>query len=120
MRDQLFAHADASLEAAPNEYPNEAVIVNDGQTISMNVSRSAVIPSVLQRMIPLVESLIEKTNYRRQKYAKRFSKEIAKLPKGEFRLNVADPAAPLFTRLTTAEARIRRDKKRFFDLNSDT
>ena len=36
MRDQLFAHADALLAAAPDEYPNEAVIVNDGQTLSMN------------------------------------------------------------------------------------
>ena len=119
MRHKLFAHAEASLSAGDDNYPNEAVIVNDGQIISMNVSRSAVVPGVLEEMAKLVESLIEKTNYHRQKHAKKFGREVAKLGKGEFRLNVLDPTAPLFTKLTESEVQIRREKKKLLDPNSD-
>jgi hypothetical protein len=42
----------------------------------MNVSRAAVVPGVLEKMQPLVNGLIEKTNYHRQKYAKKFSKRL--------------------------------------------
>jgi hypothetical protein len=120
LRHKLFAHADASILAAPDDYPNEAVIMNDGRTISMNVSRVAVVPSLLEKMAPLVNGLIEKTNYHRRKYAKKFSKQIVGLGKGEFRLNVVDPAAPLFTKLSAAEMRIRKEKKSILDPNSDT
>jgi hypothetical protein len=119
LRDKLFAHADAALAAAPDDYPNEAVIMNDGKALSMNVSRSAVTPTVLEKMIPLVDGLIEKTNYHRQKYAKKFSKDVVKLGKGEFRLNVLDQTAPLFTELSETEMRIRKEKKSLLDPNSD-
>ena len=118
LQHKLFAHADATLAAAPDNYPNEAVIVNDGEKLWMDVSRSAVVPTSLEKMRPLVNSLIDKTNYRRQKYQKKFGKEVAKLGKGEFRLNVLDPAAPLFTKLSESEVQIRRKKKRLLDPNS--
>jgi hypothetical protein len=79
----------------------------------------AVLPGVLEEMAKLVESLIEKTNYHRQKHAKKFGREVAKLGKGEFRLNVLDPTAPLFTKLTESEVQIRREKKKLLDPNSD-
>jgi hypothetical protein len=34
MRHKLFAHADASLVVGEEDYPNEAVIENDGKIIS--------------------------------------------------------------------------------------
>jgi hypothetical protein len=71
-------------------------------------------------MAPLVNGPIEKTNYHRHKYAKKLSKQIAGLGKGEFRFNVLDPAAPLFTKLSEAETRIRKKKKSILDPNSDT
>jgi hypothetical protein len=37
LRHRLFAHADATLAAAPDNYPNEAVIVNDGEKLWMDV-----------------------------------------------------------------------------------
>jgi hypothetical protein len=80
----------------------------------MNVSRVAGVPSLLEKMAPLVNGLIEKTNYHRRKYAKKFSKQIVGLGKGEFRLNVVDPAAPLFTKLSEAERRIRKEKRVFW------
>jgi hypothetical protein len=119
LRHRLFAHADATLAAAPDNYPNEAVIVNDGEKLWMDVSRSAVVPSLLEKMQPLVNGLIDKTNYHRRKYAKKFSKEVAQLGKGEFRLNVVDSAAPLFAKLSEAERRVRREKKSLLDPNSD-
>ena len=88
LRHRLFAHADATLAAAPDDYPNEAVIVHDGEQLWMDVSRSAVVPSLLEKMQPMVNGLIDKTNYYRRKYQKKFSKHITRLGKGEFRLNV--------------------------------
>ena len=35
LRHKLFAHAEAALAAAPDDYPNEAVIVNDGERLSL-------------------------------------------------------------------------------------
>jgi len=66
LRHKLFAHADATLAAAPDNYPNEAVIVNDGEKLWMDVSRSAVVPSLLEKMQPLLNGLIEKINYFRR------------------------------------------------------
>ena len=119
LRHKLFAHADATLAAAPDNYPNEAVIVNDGEKLWMDVSRSAVVPSLLEKMQPLLNGLIEKINYYRRKYQKKFSKHVARLGKGEFRLNVSDPAAPLFIELSEAERRIRKEKKSSLDPSSE-
>jgi hypothetical protein len=49
-------------------------------------------------MLPLVEALIEKTYWHRQRLARKFSKTISRLGKGEFRLNVLDPDAGLSSR----------------------
>jgi hypothetical protein len=58
MRHKLFAHAEASLMVGEEDYPNEAVIENDGKTISMAVSRVALKPTVLDQMSSLLEALI--------------------------------------------------------------
>jgi hypothetical protein len=103
MWHKLFAHADASLLVGEEDYPNEAVIENDGKTISMAVSRVAVKPTMLEEMSPLVESLVKKTNYYRSKHAKRFTNIIRKHGKGDFRLNVVDPSAPIFLKLSAMQ-----------------
>jgi hypothetical protein len=118
-RDQLFAHGDPFLEVAPGEYPNEAVIVKDGGIPSMHVSRSAMTLDAFERMLPLAEALIEKTDYYRAKYEVKFAKQIHELPKGQFRLNVVDSDGPLFIKLSEAEEQVRKNKKMLFDPNSD-
>jgi hypothetical protein len=118
MRHKLFAHAEASLLVGEEDYPNEAVIENDGETISMAVSRVAVKPTTLEEMSPLVEALIKKTNYYRSKQAKRFANIIRKLGEGDFRLNVVDPSAPLFLRLSEAQRLVRQGKRKVLDPNS--
>jgi hypothetical protein len=116
LRHKLFAHGEASLTVGKDDYPNEAVIESDGQNIVIAVSRAAVKPIFLQRMLPLVEALIEKTGYHRSKLAKKFSKTIRALGKGQFRLNVLDPNAPIFVPLSEDEKHVRKKKRSAFDL----
>jgi hypothetical protein len=118
MRHKLFAHAEASLLVGEEDYPNEAVIENDGKTISMAVSRVAVKPTMLEEMSRLVEALIEKTNYYRSKHTKKFTNTIRKLGKGDFRLNVVDPSAPLFLKLSEVQRLVRQEKRKVLDPNS--
>ena len=118
MRHKLFAHAEASLLVGEEDYPNEAVIENDGKTISMAVSRVAVKPTMLEEMSRLVEALIEKTNYYRSKHTKKFTNTIRKLGKGDFRLNVVDPCAPLFLKLSEVQRLVRQEKRKVLDPNS--
>jgi hypothetical protein len=119
-RHKIFAHAEATLMTEPNEYPNEVVIVSErGKPIFTEVSRPTPIPGFLERMIPLIKLLIEKTTYHRDKKANKFVKTAVKLGEGQFRLNVADPTALLFTKLSESEVRVRREKKSVFDPNSD-
>jgi hypothetical protein len=118
VRHKLFAHAEASLMVAEEDYPNEAVIENDGKTISISVSRVAIKASVLEQMGSLVEALIEKTNYYRSKHTKRFTNTIRKLGKGSYRLNVVDPSAPLFLKLSEVQRLVRQEKRKVLDPNS--
>ena len=118
MRHKLFAHSEATLAVGPDNYPHEAVIVNDGNTIAMEVSRVAVNPEGLERMKDLVGALIKKTNYHRLKLANKFAKTLRKLGKGQYRLKVADPAASLFQKLSDAEMLIRKQKKSALDPRS--
>ena len=118
LRHKLFAHADASLTVGKDDYPNEAVIENDGQNIAIAVSRAAVKPIFLERMLPLVEALIKNTHQCRLKHFRKFSKTIRRLGKGEFRLNVTDPNAPVFVRLSEAEKLVRKKKRSVFDFST--
>jgi hypothetical protein len=117
LRHQLFAHGDASLTVGKDDYPNEAVIENDGQKIAIAVSRASVKPIVVERMLPLAEALIEKTYWHRQRLFRKFSKTISRLGKGEFRLNVLDPDAPIFVPLTEEEKLVRKKKRSAFDFS---
>jgi hypothetical protein len=117
LRHKLFAHADASLTVGKDDYPNEAVIENDGQNIAIAVSRAAVKPIFLERMLPLVEALIKNTHQCRLKHFRKFSKTIRRLGKGEFRLNVTDPNAPIFVPLTEEEKLVRKKKRSAFDFS---
>jgi hypothetical protein len=119
MRQTLFAHAQASLTAGKDDYPNEVVIEHDGTIPRICVSRAAVKTVVLERMVPLVESLIEKTGYHRSKFAKKFAKTVRSLGEGEFRLNVQDPNAPLFVPLTEEEKLVRKKKRSAFDFSTN-
>jgi hypothetical protein len=94
------------------------VIENDGNKISISVDRAAVRPDGLERIGPLVNALIEKTNYHRFKYAKQFTKSIRKLGKGEFRLNVVDPSSAVFVKLSEAQRLARQKRKNALDPKS--
>ena len=56
--------------------------------------------------------------YHRSKLANKFTKTLRKLGKGQYRLNVADPAASLFQKLSDAEMLIRKQKKSALDPRS--
>jgi hypothetical protein len=59
-------------------------------------------------MNPLLDALIEKTHYHSEKLASKVKRHFGPLKNiGEFGLNVLDPAAPIFSKLTQAEKKTR-------------
>ena len=118
LRHKLFAHADASLTVGKDDYPNEVVLEHDGRIPAICVTRASAKKSFLKQMAPLVEALIEKTNYHRQRLGKKYAKAISNLGKGQFRFNVADPNAPIFIPLSEEEKRVREKRRSSFDFNT--
>jgi hypothetical protein len=104
MRHKLFAHGDASAMTRPDDYPNELVFVNDSKGTNFHMTRFFAEPPFFELIIPLVETLIQKTRYHADKLSKRFNRHFSPTKNiGEFRLNVLDPTAPIFSKLTEAE-----------------
>jgi hypothetical protein len=109
MRNQLFAHADASMMARPDDYPNELVFVNNGKILHFNMTRFLAEPQFFELMNPLLSVLIKKTRYHSDKLANKFKGHFgASKNIGEFRLNVLDADAPIFSKLTEAEKITRK------------
>jgi hypothetical protein len=117
IRHQLFAHADASAMTRPDDYPNDLVFVNNGKSHRFNMTRFLAEPPFFEWMTPLLDALIEKTRYHSGKFANKLKSHFGPFKNiGEFRLNVLDPAAPIFSKLTeiekvTREATIRPGPK---------
>jgi hypothetical protein len=110
MRNQLFAHTDASAELRPDDYPNELVFENDGKELRFAITRFLGEPETFEAMKPLVDILVKKTWYHREKLSKKFKSHFGPYKNlGEFRLNVLDPVAPIFSKLSTAEKLIRQE-----------
>jgi hypothetical protein len=109
MRHQLFAHGDASAMTRPDDYPNDLVFVNNGKTVRFNMTRFLAEPPVFELMKPLLDALIKKTRYHTTKLTEKFKKYFELSNIGEFRLNVLDPAAPIFSKLTEAEKFTRNE-----------
>ncbi len=109
IRHQLFAPGDASVMTRPNDYPNDLVFVNDGKDCRFNMTRLLVERPFFEWIIPLLDSLIEKTRYHSSKFANKLKGHFGSFKNiGEFRLNVLDPAAPIFSKLTEAEKTTRQ------------
>ncbi len=104
LRNQLFAHVDASVMTRPDDYPNELVLINDGKTFHFIITPFFAEPPFFKAISPLVDELIKETDYHKDKLVKEFYRDFG-LPKdiGEFRLNVVDAAAPIFSKQTEAE-----------------
>jgi hypothetical protein len=109
IRHKLFAHSDGSVVLRADDYLNDVVIKNDGKMLRAIVQRFAVEPGFLERMNPLVDALIEKTDYHRLRLSRKLKNHVLPLGIGEFRLNVVDPEAPLFSRLTEPQ-KLAREK----------
>jgi hypothetical protein len=104
MRHKLFAHGDASAMTRPDDYPNELVFVNSRQGRRFHMTRFLAEPPFFELMKPLLDALIEKTRYHSNKLADKLKGHFGPFKNlGEFRLNVLDPAAPIFSKLTEAE-----------------
>jgi hypothetical protein len=109
MRHQLFAHSDASAMTRPDDYPNELVFENDNKGTSFHMTRFLAEPEFFKLMVPLVETLMRKTRYNADKLSKTFNRHFGKYRNlGQFRLNVLDPSAPIFSKLTAAEKATRQ------------
>jgi hypothetical protein len=104
IRHQLFAHGDASVMTRPDDYPNDLVFVNNGKGHGFNMTRLLVEPPFFEWMVPLLDALIEKTRYHSHRFANKLKGHFGPFKNiGEFRLNVLDPATPIFSKLTDAE-----------------
>jgi len=108
-RHTLFAHADASAMIRPDDYPNDLLFVNNGKGHHFNMTRFLPEPPVFEWMIPLLDALIKKTRYHSNKFTKKLKGHFGPFKNiGEFRLNVLDPAAPIFSKLTDLEKTTRQ------------
>jgi hypothetical protein len=108
IRHKLFAHGDASVMTRPDDYPNELVFVNKGKGRRFNMTRFFVEPPVFECMNPLLDALIEKTRYHSGKFANKLKRHFGPFKNiGEFRLNVLEPTAPIFSKLTATEKVVR-------------
>ena len=104
MRHQLFAHGDASAMTRPDDYPNELVFVNDNRGRRFHMTRFLAEPAFFEFMKPLLDVLIEKTRYHSDKLSNKLKGHFGRFKNiGEFRLNVLDANAPIFSKLTEAE-----------------
>jgi hypothetical protein len=104
MRHTLFAHGDASAMTRPDDYPNELVFVNSRQGRRFHMTRFLAEPPFFELMKPLLDALIEKTRYHSNKLADKLKGHFGPFKNlGEFRLNVLDANAPIFSKLTEAE-----------------
>jgi hypothetical protein len=104
MRHKLFAHGDASAMTRPDDYPNELVFVNSRQGRRFHMTRFLAEPPFFELMKPLLDALIEKTRHHSNKLADKLKGHFGPFKNlGEFRLNVLDANAPIFSKLTEAE-----------------
>jgi hypothetical protein len=95
IRDKAFAHSDASLALMLGEVSNELRFRREGRRIGSFVTRFLVEPWRLEETLPLLDSLIQKTNYHTQKLCERLSKTLPKA-QGQYTVNIYDPSGPLF------------------------
>ncbi len=77
--------------------------------LTFGIARFLMEPEFFEELMsPLVELLIEKTQYHRNKLGKKFHQYFGPSKNlGEYRLNALDPAAPIFSKLTKAEKTTR-------------
>src|SRR5258708_6178701 len=104
LRNQLFAHGDASVMTRADDYPNELVFANSRQGRRFHMTRFLAEPPFFEFMKPLLDALIEKTRYHSNKFADNLKGRVGPFKNlGEFRLNVLDANAPIFSKLTETQ-----------------
>lgn len=97
IRDKTFAHSDASLGMILGEVSSELRFRREGRRIGSFVTRFLIEPWYFKSMLPLLDGLIEKTDYHTQRLGERLSKKLPKA-QGQYTVNIHDPVGPLFKR----------------------
>jgi hypothetical protein len=100
IRDKAFAHSDSSQALTLGEVSNELRFRRVGNRIGAFATRFLIEPSHFKSMLPLLDSLIEKTNYHNQRICGRLSKNLPGA-QGQYIVNIYDPAGPLFKKPDT-------------------
>jgi hypothetical protein len=85
--------------ARADDYPNELAFTNDERGLRFGIARFLAEPDFFKLMSPLVDELITKTRYHRDKLGKKFYRYFGHSKNIEFRLNVLNPAGPAFSKL---------------------
>lgn len=106
IRDKAFAHSDASLALMLGEVSNELRFRREGRRIGSFVTRFLIEPWRFESVLPLLDSLIEKTDYHTQRLCERLSKQLPK-SQGQYTVNIHDPAGPLFKKAAKFVADVR-------------
>ena len=95
IRDKAFAHSDSSLAFTLGEVSNELRFRRVGRRIGAFATRFLIEPWHFKSMLPLLDSLIEKTDYHNKRVCDRLSKKLPSA-QGQYTVNIYDPAGPLF------------------------
>jgi hypothetical protein len=75
---------------------------------TFHMTRFLAEPEFFKLQLPLVKALIKKTRYHADKLGKKFKYHFGPHKNlGEYRLNVLDPAKPIFSKLTATEKTTR-------------
>jgi hypothetical protein len=96
MRHQILAHSDAS--AFP--YPNELRLKKEQGKMTMFITRILVSAELFESITPLVDALIEKTFYYKEKFTVKLKASFLHARNGEFRINILDPNGPVFIKIS--------------------
>jgi hypothetical protein len=95
IRDKAFAHSDSSFALTLGEVSNELRFRRVGRRTGAFATRFLIEPWHFESMLPLLDSLIEKTDYQNKRVCDRVSKKLPSA-QGQYTVNIYDPNGPLF------------------------
>jgi hypothetical protein len=106
IRNQIFAHSDASTLMPYVKMANELRYRRSGKRIGVFITRFFVEPNFLISMTPLVDKLIEKAQFHTNKHSEKLLKHLPS-SQGDFQLNVENPNGPVFIKAVRAHPDVR-------------
>jgi hypothetical protein len=99
LRDKIFAHSDGDALLGPDQYMNAVQLRKRHGKVALYMTKAIAEPEFFERLMPLVDALIKKTNQRRSLLLTQLQPHIPKTRDGYFRVNILDQAGPVFIKI---------------------